>query len=67
MLDQSMHKSAVSLGAGGGGKNRKEVVMVVSENNSLPTTNNEGVVAFLKEVSIVGMTLTGVVGPYGSW
>ena len=67
MLDQSMYKSAVLLGAGGGGKNRKEVVMVVSENNSLPTTNNEGVVAFLKEVSIVGMILVGVVSPCESW
>ena len=67
MLDRSMHKSAVSLGAGGGGKNRKEVVMVVSENNSVPTTNNEGVVAFSKDVSIMGMILVGVVSPCESW
>ena len=44
-----------------------EVVMVVSENNSVPTTNNEGFVAFSKEVSIVGMILVGVVSPCESW
>ena len=40
-MDESMHKYAVSLGAGGGGKNGKEAVMAVSGNNLGPTTNNE--------------------------
>ena len=67
MLDESMHKFVVSLGSIGGGKNGKEVVMVISRSNSVPTANNEGVVVFSKEVSKVGMTLVGVVGPCGSW
>ena len=62
-----MHKSVVSLGFDGGRKNGKELVMVISGNNPVPTTNNEGVVAFSKEVSIVGMILVGVVSPCKSW
>ena len=67
MLDESMHKSAVSLGSDGGGKNRKEVVMVILGNNTVPIASNERVALFSKEVLMVGMTLAGVVGPYGSW
>ena len=67
MLDESMQKSAVSLGANGGGKNDKEFSLVVSVNNLRPATNNEGVVVLLKEISTMGMTLVGAVGPYGSW
>ena len=63
VLDDSMHKYATSLGVGGGGKNGKEVVMVILGNNPVPTTNNEGVAAFLKELPTVGMTLAGVVSP----
>ena len=66
-MDESMHKYSISLGTDVGGKNRKEDVMVISVNNLGPRANNEGVVAFLKEVSIVGMALARAVGPCGSW
>ena len=40
MLDESMHKSTVSLGVGGGDTKGKEAVIVVSTNNPGPTFNN---------------------------
>ena len=66
VLDESMHKFAVSLGAGGGGTKGKEAIMEVSVNNLGPTANNEGVAVSSKAVSIVGITLGTVVNPYGS-
>ena len=62
-----MHKFVVSLDAHGGGKNGKEIIMEVSKNNRRPTSNKEGVATLSMEVSLVGMTLAGVVGPCGSW
>ena len=67
VLDESMHKSIVLLGANGGGKNEKQFVMDVQVNNWGLRANNEGVGALSKEVSTVGMTLAGTVGPYESW
>ena len=67
VLDESMHKSAMSLNAGGGGNDGKEVVMEVSTNNMGSIGNKEGVVALLMEVSMVGMKLAGAVNPYRLW
>ena len=66
-MDESMKKFAVSLDAGGGGKYGKEAVMELSTNNPGPIADKEGMDASSMEVSMVGMTLSGVVGPYGSW
>ena len=66
-MDESMRKSAVSLGADGGGKNKKEDFMAILVNKMRPTSNKEGVAALSKEVSTVGMTLDGAVSPCGSW
>ena len=54
-----MHKSAVSLGVDGGDTKGKEFIIEVSPNNPGPT--------FRMMVSIVGITLAGVVGTCGSW
>ena len=66
-MDESMHKSIVSLGVGGGETKGKVSVIEVSVNNPGPMFNNEGLVVMLMMASIVGMTLDGVVGPCGSW
>ena len=67
MLDDNMHKSIVSLGGDGGDTKGKEAVIEVSENNPGATFRMIGVVMLSTVVSIVGITLTGVVGACGSW
>ena len=59
-----MHKSAVSSGEGGGDTKGKESIIDVSANNPRPTFSMMGVVVFSTVVSIVEITLTGVVGAY---
>ena len=44
MLDDSMHKSTVSLGVGGGDVKGKGAVIEESVNNPRPTFNNGGAV-----------------------
>ena len=66
MLDESMHKSTVSLGVDGGGKHEKEDVMAVSVNNLGHAANDEGVVVLSKVVSIIGVTFASAIGPFGS-
>ena len=66
MLDESMHKSAVSFGVSGGETKGKEVVMVVSTNNLGPTFNN-GEAGMLSTMALTaGITLACVVIPWGS-
>ena len=67
MLDDSMHKSAVSLSFGGGDTKGKGAVIEVLVNNLGPTFNNSGATVLLTVVSIVGIMLVGAIGPYGSW
>ena len=66
VLDETMHKSAISFCVGGGDTNGKEVVMVVSANNPGPTLNNIGDGVLSTIVLITGMTLACVVAPCGS-
>ena len=67
VLDERVHRSIVSLDVGGGGKYGKEVVMEVSAKNMGPTADKEGMAMLSMEVSMIGMTLSGVSGPYESW
>ena len=66
MLDETMHKSAVSFCVGGGDTNGKGVVMVGSVNNPWPTFNGGEDGVFSTLVLITGMTLAFVVTPCGS-
>ena len=63
MLDESMHKFAVSFGVDGGDTKGKEVVMVVSTNNPGPTFNNweDGTLSTM--VLATRITLACVVSP----
>ena len=63
MLDESMHKSIVSLGVGGGDTKGKEVIMVVSANNLGPTFNNGEAGMFSTMVLTAGIAFTCVVIP----
>ena len=63
MLDESMHKSAVSFRVGGGDTKGKGVVMVVSENNPGPTFNNGEAGMLSTMVLTTGITLESVVSP----
>ena len=66
MLDETMHKSAVSFSVCGGDTNGKGAIMVVSTNNSGPTFNNGEACVFSTMVLIAGMKLVCVVIPCGS-
>ena len=66
-MDESMHKSAVSLGVGGGDTKGKEVIMVVSENNPGPTFNNGEASMSLTMVLTEGIMLAGAVSPWDRW
>ena len=61
-----MHKSAVSFGVGGGDTKGKEAIMVVLENNPGPTFNNGEAGMLSTMVLTIGITLEGLVSPYGS-
>ena len=63
MLDQSMHKSAVSLGVGVGDMKGKGAIIEVLVNNPGPTFNNGGEIVLSTAVSTVGITLVGATGP----
>ena len=67
VLDDSMHKYAISLGVSGGDTKGKGVVIEDSVNNPRPTFNNGGAVVLSTVVLMVGITLVGSIGPYGSW
>ena len=67
VLDESMHKYAVSLGGDGGDTKGKEAIIEVSANNPGPTFRMMGLVVSLIVVSIVGITLAGAIGAHGSW
>ena len=66
MLDQSMHKSAVSFGVGSVDSKGKEAFMVVSKNSLGPTFNNGEAGMLSTMVLTVGITLVSVVNPCGS-
>ena len=66
VLDESMHKYAVSFGVDGGDSKGKESIMVVSTNNPGPTFNNGEAGMLSTMVLTVGITLAGVVSPCGS-
>ena len=66
MLDESMHKSAVSFGVSGGDTKGKEAVMVVLANNPGPTFNNGEAGMLSTMVLTVGITVEGVISPCGS-
>ena len=66
MLDETMHKSAVSFCVSSGDTNGKGFVMVVSANNPGPTFNNGEAGVLSTIVLIAGMTLVCVVAPCGS-
>ena len=63
MLDESMHKSAVSFGVGSGDNKGKEAIMVVLENNPGPTFNNGEAGMLSTMVLTTGITLVGVFSP----
>ena len=66
MLDESMHKFAVSFGVSGGDTKGKEAIMVVLENNPGPTFNN-GVAGVLSTIVLIAGTTLACVGvPCGS-
>ena len=67
MLDERMHKSAVSLSVSGGDTKGKGSIIEVSVNNPWPTFNNGGVAVLLTVVSTVGIMLAGSIGPCRSW
>ena len=67
MLDDSMHKSIVSLGVDGGDTKGKGSIIQNLVNNLGPTFNNGGAVVLSTVVSMVGITLVGSIGPCGSW
>ena len=66
VLDESMHKSAVSFGVSGSDTKGKEAIMVVSKNNPGPTFHNgeDGMLSTM--VLTIGITLAGAVSPCGS-
>ena len=66
VLDDSMHKFAVSVGVDGSGKDRKVVVSGVSTNNLGCTVDKDRMDIVLMVVSMVGMMCSGVAIPYGS-
>ena len=66
MLEERKHKSALSVGSSGGGKDGKESVRDELVRSLGPMTYKEGMAMLSMEVSIVGMTWTGVAGPCGS-
>ena len=66
MLDEIMHKYAVSFCVSGGDTNGKGAIMVGSVNNLGPTFNGEEASVFSTIVLIAGMTLACVVIPCGS-
>ena len=63
MLDDSMHKSIVSLGVGGGDMTGKGAVIEASVNNPGPTFNNGGATILSIVVSMVVITLASAIGP----
>ena len=63
MLDESIHKSAISFGFDGADTKGKEAAMVVSTNNPGPTFNNGEAGMLSTMVLITRITLTGVVSP----
>ena len=64
VLDERKHKSTMSVGSGGGGKYGKEVIIDVSANDLETMTGKEGMDTLLMELQMMGMTCSGVVGPY---
>ena len=66
MLDETMHKPAVSFCVSVGDTNGKGVVMVVSINNLGPTFNNGEAGVLSAMVLIARTTLACVVVPCGS-
>ena len=66
MLDESMHKSAISFGVGGGDTKGKEAIMVVSVNNPGPIFNNGETNMLSTMVLTAGITSACVVIPCGS-
>ena len=66
MLDETMHKSAVSFCVGGGDTNGKGAVMVGLVNNPRPTFNGGEDGVFSTIVLIAGMTLACVYIPCSS-
>ena len=66
MIDETMHKSAVSFGVSDGDTKGKEAIMVVSTNNPGPTFNNGEAGMLSTMVLTTGITLAGVVSPCGS-
>ena len=63
VLDETMHKSAVSFCVSGGDTNEKGAIMVVSANNPGPTFNNGEAGMLSTMVLIAGTTLACVVIP----
>ena len=57
VLDESMHKSAVSFGVSGGDTKGNGAVMVVSANNPRPTFNNGEAGMLSTMVLTIGITL----------
>ena len=66
VLDESMHKSAVSFGVSTGDTKGKEAIMVVLENNPRPAFNNGKAHMLSTMVLTARITLVGVVYPCGS-
>ena len=66
MLDETMHKSAVSFCVGGGDTNGKGAIMEVSTNNPRPTFNSGEASVFSTTMLIAGTTLVCVGIPCGS-
>ena len=66
MLDESMHKSAMSFGVDGGNTKGKEAVLGVSRNNPRPTFNNGEASIFLTMVLDAWIKFVGAVIPCGS-
>ena len=64
MLDESMHKSAVSFGVGSGDTKGKESIMVALENKLGSTFNNGETDMLSTMVLTAGITLVGAVSPY---
>ena len=66
VLDEIVHKSVVSFSMGGGGKYGKVYVIGTLKKNLGPNTDMEGMDTLSMEVSMVGMTCSGVACPCGS-
>ena len=65
MLDESMHKSAVSFDSCGGGNEGKEVVIDVLANNPREMDDREWMATLSMVAVMVGMTWSSVADPYG--